>query len=181
MTPSAEIYEATLGLRTVRFYRTDEVPEAELEAILEAARWTGSSKNLQKWAFVVVRGRAELSRLASAGSFTDPIRNAPSAVALVWPADGYEFDIGRVSQNMMLAARARGIGSCPVTLHDEDRAREILDVPDGYRCRYAISFGYPDERAEAQDRARRRAAGKGGRRPLDDMVFYGSFGGRRGS
>ena len=172
-----DVYAAALGLRTVRRYQDETIPATEVEAILEAARWTGSSKNLQKWAFIVVEGDEALDRLASAGSFTDPIRRAPLAIVLVWPGDGYEFDIGRVAQNMMLAAAARGIGSCPITLHDEDRAREVLAVPEGHRCRYAISFGYPDDEAEEQHRRERRPGGMGGRKPLGDMVSYGRYSG----
>ncbi len=98
-------------------------------------------------------------------------------IALVWPDAGYEFDIGRAAQNMMLAAAARGIGSCPVTLHDEDRARAALGVPADHRCRYAIAFGYPDTAAEEKDRRRRRSGGWGGRKPLGDLVHRGRYGG----
>jgi nitroreductase len=34
--------------------------------------------------------------------------------------------MGRVSQNMMLAAAALGVGSCPITLHRHDDARAVL-------------------------------------------------------
>jgi nitroreductase len=125
-TSHPQTYDMVLGLRVHRRFLEDPIPTGEVEAILEAARWTGSSKNTQKWAFVVIDEPADLERLATAGSFTRPIQAAALAVAMVWPSDGYEFDIGRVAQNMMLAASSMGIGSCPVTLHDEDRAREVL-------------------------------------------------------
>lgn len=164
-----------LGLRVHRRFLKDPISTGEVEAILEAARWTGSSKNTQKWAFVVIDENEDLERLATAGSFTRPIQAATLAIALVWPSDGYEFDIGRVAQNMMLAASSMGIGSCPVTLHDEDRAREVLGVPSDHRCRYVIAFGYPDENAETEERSERRAAGLGGRKPLSELVSYGRF------
>jgi nitroreductase len=75
----------------------------------------------------------------------------------------------------MLAASARGIGSCPITLHDEARAREVLGVPDDHRCRYAISLGFPNDEAEEEHRAQRNAAGMTGRKPLGEMVSYGRF------
>ena len=53
---SADAYAAALGLRTVRRYRAEPIAAEDVEAILEAARWTGSSKNLQKWGFIVVEG-----------------------------------------------------------------------------------------------------------------------------
>ncbi len=52
--PSPEAYRRLLRLRTVRRYRPEAIPDAALEQILEAGRWTGSSKNTQPWAFVVV-------------------------------------------------------------------------------------------------------------------------------
>jgi len=168
-------YDMVVGLRVSRRFLDDPIPAGDVEAILEAARWTGSSKNTQKWAFVVIDDREGLGRLATAGSFTRPILAATMAIAIVWPSDGYEFDVGRVAQNMMLAASTMGIGSCPVTLHDEDRAREVLGVPSDHRCRYAIAFGYPDEDAESAERIEHRAAGWSGRKPLSDTVSYGRF------
>ena len=97
------------------------------------------------------------------------------AIAIVWPPDGYEFDIGRVAQNMMLAAAALGIASCPVTLHDEDRAREVLGVPSDYRCRYAVAFGYPDEKAETAERTDRKTKGFGGRKAVAELVSHDTF------
>jgi nitroreductase len=165
----SDTYDVVVGLRAVRHFEPGPLPAETVDAILHAARWTGSSKNLQKWSFVVLEGREVREQLASAGNFTDPVRNASLAVALVWPEDGYEFDIGRVAQSMMLAAASVGVASCPVTLHDEDRAREVLGVPGDHRCRYAIAFGIPDLEAEEADRARRRAAGWGGRKPPSQL------------
>ncbi len=175
LTPSDDAYRLLLKLRAVRAYRPDPVRPEDVEAILQAGRWTGSSKNTQRWFLVVVDDREGLDRLASAGSFTGPIRAAPLAIALVAPFDGYEFDIGRVAQNMMLAAATRGIASCPITLHKEDRAREVLDVPAHHRCRYAISFGYPDPELLREDRQKTRSRGMVGRKPLEEIVRHGGF------
>jgi nitroreductase len=174
---SEQTYRDVVGLRVDRMFTEEPVSAADLERILEAARWTGSSKNSQSWHFVVVDDREGLDALATAGSFTRPLRNASLAIALVQEPDGYEFDIGRAAQNMMLAASALGIGSCPVTLHEEDRAREVLGVPEDHRCRYAVAFGHPDRAAEEQDRRRRRDGGRPhGRKPLDEIVSHRTFG-----
>jgi nitroreductase len=179
MKPSSDTYDAVVGLRVHRNYLSEPIRPEEVDAILEAGRWTGSSKNTQRWVFVVIDEGEGLDALASAGRFTRPVRNAVLAIALAWPPDGNEFDIGRAAQNMMLAAASLGIGSCPITLHDEDRAREVLGLPNGYRCRYAISFGYPDPEAEAAERRDRRSLGKTGRRPLEEIAFRGRFGAGR--
>ena len=112
-----DTYERILKLRAIRDYEDRMLSDEDLNKILEAARWTGSSKNLQNWSFVVVSDPAQKSRLAAAGNFTVPITNAPVAVAIVEEPGGYEFDSGRVAQNIMLAADAIGVASCPITLH----------------------------------------------------------------
>jgi nitroreductase len=172
---SDEVYEAVRNLRVVRAFRSDPIPEAILRHILEAGRWTGSSKNRQAWGMVVVEGSDELARLASAGQFTDPIRASAVSVALVRAADGNDFDIGRLAQNLMLAAAARGVGSCPITLHHTDRSHEILGLPSGAECRYAVALGLPDEDREQAQRADRRERGVAGRRDLDEVVHHGSW------
>jgi nitroreductase len=169
-------YGDVLGLRVVRRFRDRPVPAEEVEALLEAARWTGSSKNRQGWAFIVVDDDEGRERVAAAGDFAGPVRAAPLTIALVRTPDGNDFDIGRVAQNVMLAAAARGIGSCPVTLHHDVPARTALGVPGDHECRWVIALGYPDDEAEREQRAQRRAAGMSGRKPLAGLVHRGRWG-----
>jgi nitroreductase len=166
---SRDTYDEVLGLRAIREYRDEPLSTEDLTAILEAARWTGSSKNGQDWAFVVVDDAGQQERLAATGSFTTPVRDAPVTIALVDESKGYEFDIGRAAQNIMLAAQALGVASCPVTLHREDEAASVLDLPAGSRCRYAVALGYPAEDAAP--------ATWGGRKPLDELVHSNRYGG----
>ncbi len=174
--PSPETYNRVLGLRVVRAYTDEPIPPTEMDAILEAARWTGSSKNTQGWEFIVVEGD-HLDTLATAGSFTDPIRNSTTAIALVQTPEGNPFDIGRAAQNIMLAAAALGIGSCPITLHDTDRASEVLELPNGFSCRYAVALGFPFNEDEKESRQTRRISGMGGRKPVEDLIHRQRYGG----
>jgi len=155
-----DCYDQILALRAIRSFVDEPPPDAVIEQILEAARWTGSSKNRQNWSFVVLDGVSK-DRLAECGDFANPIRNAPIALALVQERDGYEFDTGRVAQNVMLAADAIGVATCPITLHREEDAAAVLGLPQGARCRYAIALGYPDDDASPKR--------FGGRKPLDEV------------
>lgn len=166
-------YSLITGLRVVRSYLPDPIPDDVVHKILDVGRWAGSSKNTQRWAFVVLRDEASRLDLAKCGNFTVPLQRATLGVALVKLPEGYDFDIGRAAQNMMLAAAALGVGSCPITLHDEACAKRTLGVPEDHGCRYAIAFGYPDMEAERQLRARRTLPG--GRKPFDEVVHEGRF------
>jgi nitroreductase len=121
---------------------------------------------------VVITDRAQIDRLAECGDFTQPLLNAPLVIAPVRLADGYDWDMGRLSQNIMLSAAALGVGSCPITLHREDCAREVLGVPDDHGCRFMIALGYPDPEMEALGREKSPLSG---RKDLDDIVRYQRF------
>ncbi|NNC93331.1 MAG: nitroreductase family protein [Acidimicrobiia bacterium] len=168
----ADPYEATLSLRVVRKYRAEPVSAEDAAAILEAGRWTGSAKNRQDWAFLVIDNPEQQARLADCGQFSQPLRDARFIVVPIRLPGGYEFDIGRVSQNMMLAAAARGVGSCPVTLHDDQCAAGVLGLPPDHQARYVLCFGYPDMEAEGESRA---ARSMGGRKPLTELVKRNRF------
>ena len=163
-----DTYRDILALRAVRTFTAQPLRSDHIEEILQAARWTGSSKNRQLWSFVLVRDPEHKERLAACGQFADPIRNAPAALALVQEAEGYEFDIGRVAQNVMLAAAAVGVASCPITLHREGCAHDVLGLPDGARCRYAVALGYAVEDPPA--------SAFGGRKPLSELAHGESYG-----
>lgn len=158
----AQTYDFILGLRAIRDYEPEPIDNEHLGAILEAGRWTGSSKNRQDWSFVVVTDADRLEALATHGDFTDPVRASAATIVLVQEPGGNMFDIGRAAQNMMLAAKAVGVASCPITLHRDQEAAVFLGLPGGAVARYAISLGYP-----AADAKPRRF---GGRKPASEVV-----------
>ncbi len=156
-----DLYEHIVKLRAIRDYQDKPIADQDLNAILEAARWTGSSKNRQDWSFIVVTGD-RLQGLAEHGDFTDPVRSSAATIVLVKEEGGNLFDIGRAAQNIMLAAKAVGVASCPITLHRHAEARRFLGAPDTVETRYAVSLGYPGP--DAQPRR------FGGRKPTGTVV-----------
>src|SRR5690348_8202873 len=49
--------------RSVRVYKTGKVSDAQLNIILEAARWAPSGANTQPWEFVITRDRKKMRRI----------------------------------------------------------------------------------------------------------------------
>jgi nitroreductase len=164
--------------RVVRRFRPDPLADEDLHVILEAGRRTGSSKNLQRWHFIVIRHRARLEELVGVGPFAAHLAGGSVAIALVTPdpaaADSplsVMWDLGRAAQNMTLVAWARGIGSVPATVYDQALCRRILGYPAENHCEYLLNFGYPAS-ADAQTKPLR----PGGRLPLEDLVYYERWG-----
>jgi len=173
-----EVEETVRTLRVVRRFRTDPLAEKDVTAILRAAHRTGSSKNKQRWGFIVVRDRERLARLAEVGAFAGHVAGAAAAIALVTPepaAAGSPYsvmwDLGRAAQNMILLAWERGIGSAPATVYEQELCRRLLGYPADHHCEYILSLGYPADPADLT-----RPLKPGGRRPLGDMVHQETWG-----
>mgnify|MGYP000462789420 FL=1 len=166
-----ETWHAINTLRVVRAFSDEPIADGHLERILNAGRRTGSSKNDQHWAFVVIRDRDHLRELASVGHYAGHLAGATVAIAIVTPdASGHYnnsvmWDSGRAAQNMVLAAWELGIGSVPATVYDHELASRLLGLPEDRRCDFLLSFGHPADAAKltAPNRA-------GGRLPLSDLV-----------
>jgi len=166
------IWTAINTKRAVRRFLDRPLEQDHLERILNAGRRSGSSKNLQRWTFIVCRDREHLRQLSEVGPWAGHLAGAAVGIALVTPrseaADGplsVMFDLGQAAQNMMLAAWELDIGSVPATVYEHDLARRLLGYPRGQHCEYLLSFGYP---ADPTDLSRPPRAGS--RRALDEMV-----------
>lgn len=172
-----DVWQAVRSKRMVRRFEARPLDPAHLERILDAGRHAGSSKNLQRWDFVVVEDRGRLAELAEVGRFAGHVAGAAVAVALVVPDPrapdatlSIVWDLGVAAENMMLTAWELGIGTCPATVYDHELARRLLGYPEDRACEYVISFGYP---ARPEDLIRPPKAG--GRRSLDEVVHRGTW------
>ena len=171
--PDAEpVWAAIAQIRVIRRFTDRRLESDHLGRILRAGRRAGSSKNLQRWTFIVIRNRGRLEELAAVGPYAGHLAGAAAAIALVTPDSqapdaplSILFDVGRAAQNMVLVAWELGIGSVPATVYEHPMARQILGFPDDQRCEYLLSFGYPADPSELTAPPR-----PGGRRDLDEMV-----------
>ncbi len=170
--------------RSVRKFSDRPVAEEELQAVLEAARLAPSWANLQCWRFVVVRDpsmKAKISELSYLEAYFAPkgyksnpalkaLAEAPVViVACADPAESgdlrgqqyYLTDVGIAAENLMLAAHALGLGSVFVGVFEEEKLRDVLNIPRNIRIVGLFPLGYP------------QAESKGGppRKSLDEIVF----------
>lgn len=171
--------ELIKSLRSVRQFSEREIPDDVLLDILDSGRWTGSAKNTQPWDLIVVKKRQTLAALAKCGRYAGHLETAPLAIALVMHGDDVStlMDEGRLMQNLMLAAWAHGVGSCIASIYpaeNEQRARELLGIPQDRHLRTMLSIGYP---AGPQAlRLPENAPIPRGRRPMADLVSWERFG-----
>lgn len=138
-------YRTIISKRDTRVF-TEQAVTPELERrILQAGRMAGSSKNSQPCRFIVIDEPGQKEAIAKCGDFAVWIPSAPLLIAVAVPEEAprNEFDAGRAAQNMMVAGWAEGVGSCPVSMHHVECARETLGLPENYRVSVVLAFGYP--------------------------------------
>jgi nitroreductase len=153
---------AIASKRDVREYAGTPVPEDVVTRILDAGRLAGSSRNTQRWEFVVVEtARQELSEAVYAPA---NVLGAQVVVAIVGAAKG--MDVGRCAQNMMLAAWNDGVASCPNGIEDPEAAARIC----GGEVKTILSFGYPAKPRDPQSRRAEEWSARANRKPLAELV-----------
>ncbi len=177
-----ETYETIISKRDVRRYSGRDIDEDTMRRLVQAARMAGSAKAAEPVRLILVRDQAQKDALAACGGFTPHVPTCSvAAVFVLVPEAGVvgapfaifrgPFDAGRAAQNLMLAAWAEGIASCPASMHDADAAAKVLGLPEGHVVANVIALGYP---AEDQERAQ---GGGRPRMPMDDFVHRERWGG----
>lgn len=152
-----EVIYAIEGRRSIRSYRTDPVPEEKLEAVVKAGLMAPSAMNQQSWHFVVISGKgAERYRTYCIEKLgRDPYYGAPAMILVFGKKDAIApvCDGSLAIGNLLLAAKALGLGSCWIhcvnDLFKEEAAAAEWGVPAGYRPVGSVALGFPAGEAPA--------------------------------
>lgn len=173
-----EVEEAIRNRRSIRRYKDRPVEEEKIQRILDAARWAPSAGNLQSIEYIVVKDRETREKLSEISYGQAQPKEAPVniVVCVNFPKISHYGERGETLysiqesgaciENLMLAAHSLGLGTCWIGAFDEERAKEILGIPDHVRPVGIIAVGYPDESPRSS------------RRDLKDIVFrekHGEF------
>jgi nitroreductase len=169
---------------STRKYSNTPVEREKIIKILQACRLAPSACNSQPWSFVVADDPKLKDELAAACrgplmSFNKFVQQAPVIVAIVgekpsWLSriggnvkqkDFYLMDIGITANHFCLQATELGLGSCMLGWFDEQKAKEILNIPSDKRLLLMITLGYP-----AKNTLRKKI-----RKPLENILKWNSY------
>ena len=166
-----DVSEAIRTKRAVRKFLDKPIPDEIVHQILNAGRRSQSSKNSQPWQFIAITDKATLKALSECGNWASHLSGAALGVAILTPDPTEKFqtmfDAGQAAAFMQLAAWELGIGSCPASIYESEKARAILCIPEELHLRIALSFGYPQDNSELI-----AAPKKGGRRDFNEIVHW---------
>lgn len=132
--------------RSIRTYLDKNIPDKEIEMILEAGRWTPSASNKQPWEFIVIKDKEILKEISKVAFYGRHIKRAPVAIAIVGKINQnpnyYIQDTTLVSMNMMLMAWSMSIGTCWTGSLKRDVVKKILGLGKNDYLLTVLPMGY---------------------------------------
>lgn len=167
------VNDLMMSRRSIRAYKDSVISRETLNEILKYGINAPNGQNLQSYELRVIDSPALIDsitqavvndnpKIAERDGFKNIFVNAPCVVCIACDTqyDMAQIDCGLLGENIILAAWAKGIGSCCLG----SSARWILDSPSakpyldrmafskGYKLLYCIALGYPAETPKAKPR-----------------------------
>lgn len=163
---------AIASKRDVRRYAPEPLPADVVRRVLDAGRLAGSARNRQPARLVVAERPAARAAAAAAVYVPATVQGAALVVAVVVTPGGglVDFDAGRVAQNMMVAAWADGVASCPNGVADHTALAAPLGLGAEERAVVVLTFGRPVTARDPGRRTREEWSRRARRLPLEEVV-----------
>jgi nitroreductase len=164
----------------------EPITVAQMETLLEAARWAPSCYNEQPWRFayalrgddrwqvffdVLVEGNqawaANAGALVAIAARRDFERNGE-------PNPAYAFDTGAAWMSLALQASHMGLVAHGMLGFNRDAAREKLALPNAYDLCAMVAVGPPGDKRALPEALQERET-PSPRKPLGETAFRGGF------
>ncbi|MBR3435479.1 MAG: nitroreductase family protein [Bacteroidales bacterium] len=173
--PAEVVMANILSRKSVRSYTADTIPAAVMENLLRAAMAAPSGRNIQPWSFVVLsdtsrydeifgdnhnmamfKQSAAIVVLCADTTVVRPPRDNPDAPAVQQPNGIWRDDMGAVTENLLLAAEAYGLGACWTACYPYlDRmapVKQALGLPATVVPYSVVPIGYPAGDEQPKDK-----------------------------
>ncbi len=169
-----DVIETIMSRRSIRKYLDKPVEHEKLATVAKCGINAPNAMNQQQWAVRVVEDQnfiketTEIFKKAMPemvkrdANFKNMYRNAPNIIVVATPkGDSWGLlNAGLLGENMMIAAKALGLGTCCLGsparfLQDNEACKPYvakLNLPKDYEICYVLAIGYPDEAPEAKQR-----------------------------
>jgi len=157
-----DLMEAIHTRRSIRKFTDRPIEKEDLETILRAAMIAPSAGNARPWEFLVLTDREVLDAIPEVSPYAAMCRTAQAGILVCADLDHEKFpgywviDCAAAIENMLLAARGLGIGTCWTGIHPmEDRIKAFSDrfkLPPRVRPHSLIALGWPDGEFKRLDR-----------------------------
>jgi nitroreductase len=170
-----DFYEVVKKRRSFRVYKPEMPGKDKIQRILKAARLAPTWANMQGVHYIIVKEPEKVKSLWKAIEQETKFIKAPMfIVGAISPVGSgsnksgekyYGVDFGICFEHLVLAAAAEGLGTCWIGWFNEEKIKNLLNIPKKYKVMGLTPLGYPVEpKGEVKDR-----------NLLNDIVHYEQF------
>ncbi|MGD8816998.1 MAG: nitroreductase family protein [Acidobacteriota bacterium] len=183
------IHELIADRWSPRAFSERPVEEGMLHRLFEAARWAPSSRNEQPWSFIVCPKQNEEAHGALLRCLSESnqewAQHAPilmmSVAKLALDHNGKPnrhayHDVGQAVAMMLVEATDLELVAHQMGGFDQDKARELLQIPEGFDPVAAIALGYPGDAENLSLALQKREYAPRERKDFSEFVWSGTFG-----
>ena len=156
---------------SIRGFQQKQVEKEKLDEILEAGRIAPTAKNSQPQRVYVLQSEEAISKINEASPC---IYNSKTVLLVCSNKEEafhkgnystYEMDASIVATHMILAAANIGVDSVWVEMFDNDKVKELFELPNDIEPICLIPLGYRAENVSPSEKHYSR-------KPLEETVFY---------
>ncbi len=166
---------------SVREYSQRPVEEEKITYVLEAARLAPSTANKQCWRFIVVKKKDIIDQIARTSLINRWLKTAPAVIVCCADPtesvtnnslDYYPVDTAIATEHLILAATDVGLGTCWIAGFQEDKVKELLEIPKRIRIIALTPIGYAVERKGIVEQITKTLLKAKKRKTLDEIVHH---------
>ena len=182
-----DVNEAIKKRRAYRSFDPVEISDDLIKDLAEKAQIAPSCSNNQPWNFIFIKDREQLKRIFTTLSAGNKWVEKASLIIAVFsrPEDDcntgerhyYLFDIGLATAFIILRATELGLVAHPIIGFNEEKAKEILKIPDEMRLITLVNVGKHSNEinpvlSEAMKLGEKQ---RPPRKPLDKFVYLNEY------
>ena len=181
------IHELLVKRWSPRAFENQFIEPNLVRSLFEAARWSPSASNIQPWYFMLgLKGDETYASIAKTlGEFNLLwATRAPLLFITVYsennamgvPNGSALYDLGQSVAHLSLQATSQGLYVHQMAGFDPDKAKELFNIPDGYKAATVVAVGYMGDYNDLHPNLIPGETSARERRENGDTVFSGKFG-----
>jgi nitroreductase len=183
--PEYNVDEIFLNRWSPRAMSGSEIEEKILFQLFEAARWAPSSNNNQPWRFIYARRNTKhwetFFNIMAEGNQVWA-KNAAVLIVVVSKttfdnnkhARTHSYDAGAAWENFALQGSLLGLVVHGMQGFDYEKAKDVLQIPDGYQVEAMIAVGKPGRKEDLPDYQQEREF-PSARKSIAEIAMEGAF------
>jgi nitroreductase len=183
--PQYDVEDIFIHRWSPRAMSAEEIDQAVLMSLFEAARWAPSANNNQPWRFIFARRNTPMwetffNLLAEGNQIW--AKNAAVLIVVVSkktfdngkPSITHSFDAGAAWMSLALMGSQKGLVIHGMQGFDYDKARQELGVPDDFTVEAMIAVGKKGRKEDLPPYLQEREF-PSSRKSVSEIAFEGGF------